>query len=145
MMGMVFSLGGKQKYILPVDSIREVVVSPNLARIPGAHKAVSGMFHLRGEVIAVIDTPSIIEMNVPKEVAASKIIICEVGDDVFGLAIHDAYSVQVFDDSSMESSSQGGLFVSNLWIEREDQNGSEKTIYIGLNPQSFNSYISGAK
>jgi purine-binding chemotaxis protein CheW len=47
---------GTHTYALPVDSVREVVESPAVTRLPTAPDVFSGIFNLRGEIVPLLDT-----------------------------------------------------------------------------------------
>lgn len=141
MMGLVFALGSRQRYILPVEHIREVVVSQEMSRIPGAHPAVIGMFHLRGKVIPVINTSMIVEPKNSSLPSHDKIIICEIGDTLFGLAITEALVVKVLTEQERRASDQGGKFVRNIWLE--DDSNDSSTLLIELDAQALFDHIGG--
>jgi purine-binding chemotaxis protein CheW len=54
---------GLDLYALPIDSVREVVTSPKLCRIPTAPAAVLGLFNLRGEVVPLLDTGLLVGLS----------------------------------------------------------------------------------
>ena len=141
MMGLVFALGSRQRYILPVEHIREVVVSQELSRIPGSHPAVLGMFHLRGKVIPVIDTRTIVEANNSEASSHDKVIICELGNTLFGLAITEALVVKVLTENERRASDQGGKFVRNIYLEGDSKETS--TLLIELDAEALFNHIGG--
>ena len=140
MMGLVFTLGGQQGYILPIDQIREVVVSQPLSRIPGSHSAVAGMFHLRGQVVPVLNTRSVIENVSDSPCESGKVIICELNNALFGLAIGEAREVLLLDESERRATQQGSQFVSNLWLRGEQD---AATMMIELNARALFSHVEG--
>jgi purine-binding chemotaxis protein CheW len=51
---IVFKLGGEE-YGLPIDLIKEVVITPAITRIPLAPKHIKGVANVRGTILAVVD------------------------------------------------------------------------------------------
>ncbi len=51
---VVFKLGGEE-YGLPIDMIKEVVITPAVTRIPLAPKHIKGVANVRGTILAVVD------------------------------------------------------------------------------------------
>lgn len=50
-------------YGVPVESVREVAAWPQITPLPDAPPAVMGVFNLRGEVIPVLDTASLLDLG----------------------------------------------------------------------------------
>lgn len=51
---VVFKLG-HEEYGLPIDQIKEVVITPNVTRMPQTPPYVKGVANIRGNVIAILD------------------------------------------------------------------------------------------
>ncbi len=51
---VVFKLGGEE-YALSLDQIKEVVITPNIARVPQTPEYIRGVANIRGNVIAIMD------------------------------------------------------------------------------------------
>lgn len=51
---IIFKLGGEE-YALNIDQIKEVVLTPNIAKIPQTPNYVKGVANIRGNVIAIVD------------------------------------------------------------------------------------------
>lgn len=51
---IVFRLG-EEEYALSIDQIKEVVITPAIARIPLAQSYIKGVGNIRGNVLAIID------------------------------------------------------------------------------------------
>jgi len=51
---IVFRLGG-ESYGLPIDDIKEVVLTPRITRLPLMPSFVRGVANIRGEIIAILD------------------------------------------------------------------------------------------
>jgi purine-binding chemotaxis protein CheW len=51
---VVFKLG-KEEYALHIDQIKEVVLTPGIAKIPQTPHYISGVANIRGNIIAIVD------------------------------------------------------------------------------------------
>lgn len=51
---IVFKLGGEE-YGLMIDQIKEVVVTPNIAKVPLMPSYIKGVANIRGNILAIID------------------------------------------------------------------------------------------
>lgn len=51
---VVFRLGGEE-YALPIDQIKEVVLTPKISRIPQTPHYIKGVANIRGNVISIVD------------------------------------------------------------------------------------------
>jgi purine-binding chemotaxis protein CheW len=68
---VLFRAGG-ERFALPLDSVREVVIpQPPFARVPRAGAAVRGAMNLRGRVVAVVDLAALMGVG-EQELAAGR-------------------------------------------------------------------------
>lgn len=51
---IVFKLGGEE-YAIPIDHIKEVVITPGVAKIPQTPNYIKGVANIRGNIIAIMD------------------------------------------------------------------------------------------
>lgn len=51
---IVFKLGAEE-YALPIDQIKEVVLTPRISRIPQTPSYIKGVANIRGNVISIVD------------------------------------------------------------------------------------------
>lgn len=51
---IVFKLGAEE-YALPIDQIKEVVITPHVAQVPRTPDHIKGVANIRGNVIAIMD------------------------------------------------------------------------------------------
>ncbi len=61
---VVFKLAGEE-YALPIDDIKEVVITPGIAKIPQTPKHIKGVANIRGSIIAIMDMEE--RLNLVKE------------------------------------------------------------------------------
>lgn len=51
---IIFKLGGEE-YALSIDHIKEIVITPGIAKIPQTHNYIKGVANIRGTIIAIMD------------------------------------------------------------------------------------------
>ncbi len=51
---IVFKLG-QEEYALMIDQIKEVVITPNIAKIPLTSSYIKGVANIRGDILAIVD------------------------------------------------------------------------------------------
>jgi len=61
---VVFKLAGEE-YALPIDDIKEVVITPGIAKIPQTPNHIKGVANIRGNIIAIMDMEE--RLNLVKE------------------------------------------------------------------------------
>jgi purine-binding chemotaxis protein CheW len=54
---------GPDLYAVPMESVREVVAAPRLCSVPTAPTTLLGLFNLRGEILPLLDTASLIGLG----------------------------------------------------------------------------------
>lgn len=62
---IVFKLGGEE-YGIPIDSIKEVVLTPPVTRIPLAPRYIKGVANVRGTILAIVDLEERLSLNLDK-------------------------------------------------------------------------------
>jgi purine-binding chemotaxis protein CheW len=70
---------GTDCYALPLASARDVVVDPHVRRLPGARPPILGLFNLRGDIIPVLDTATLLELGSVDSVRFAAIVDTGVG------------------------------------------------------------------
>ena len=68
---IVFELGGKE-YALFIEQIKEVVLTPKLARVPLSPHYIKGVANVRGNILAILDLEERFGLKVKKEVIIAK-------------------------------------------------------------------------
>jgi chemotaxis signal transduction protein len=54
---------GSDFYAVDTDHVREVVPSPRVTRLPAAPHGVLGLYNLRGEIVPLFDTATLLEIG----------------------------------------------------------------------------------
>lgn len=86
----------KDRYALPLDAVREVVVAPErYSRVPHAGPSVKGVMTLRGRVVPVVDLARLLTLP-PREAspAASKVVLLELSRRDLGLLVTEVEGIE---------------------------------------------------
>jgi purine-binding chemotaxis protein CheW len=83
----------KDRYALPLDAVREVVVAPpRFTRVPHAGVAVKGVMTLRGRVVPVVDLAKLLGLN-PLE-GVGKVVLLEFSRRDLGLLVTEVEGIE---------------------------------------------------
>ncbi|MBL8915659.1 MAG: purine-binding chemotaxis protein CheW [Archangium sp.] len=92
----VIFLVGKDRYALPLDAVREVVVAPDrYTRVPHAGTSVKGVMTLRGRVVPVVDLARLL-VAAPSEgqPAGGKVVLLELTRRDLGLLVTEVEGIE---------------------------------------------------
>lgn len=85
----------RDRYALPLSSIREVVVAPeHYTRVPRAPPSVKGVMNLRGRVVPVVDLRALLEVTTPATQPLGKVVLLDRGRRELGLLITDVDGIE---------------------------------------------------
>jgi chemotaxis signal transduction protein len=76
---------GDDLYALPVDWVREVVAAPAVTRLVTTGPVVLGLFNLRGQIVALLDTAALLGLGTVDTTAFAVVVNCPQGPA--GLAV----------------------------------------------------------
>ena len=83
----------KERYALPLEAVREVVVLPaHWSRVPRAPPAIPGVINLRGRVVTVVELRSL--LGVGGHSASQKIILLDRGRRDLGLLVTEVDGIE---------------------------------------------------
>jgi len=86
----------KERYALPLEAVREVVVPPaQWSRIPRAPAMVQGVVNLRGRVVTVVELRGLLGLR--GATAAQKIILLDRGRRDLGLLVTEVEGIETID------------------------------------------------
>ena len=121
---VVFKLGGEE-YGLHIDQIKEVVITPNVTKMPQTPSYVKGVANIRGNVIAIFDLED--RFNLARDIqnTGSKYTLVVESEDVkLGLLVNEVpntvsvnasdldESVGIINDASADSNYIKGIIKS---------------------------------
>lgn len=84
----------KERYALPLASVREVVVPPdNWSRVPRAPHAVKGVMNLRGRVVTVVELARLLG-GAENLQPGQKVVLLDRGRRDLGLLVSDVEGIE---------------------------------------------------
>ncbi|OIQ83070.1 chemotaxis protein CheV [mine drainage metagenome] len=131
---LLFRLGGepggrREIFGINVFKVREALVMPPITAMPGAPQHVLGVANIRGQIVPVIDLPSVVGC---KPSALNILIVSEYERSVQGFAVEDVEEIVRLDWSrvlSAEANAVGGMVTS---IARLDADGEKSRLALVL-------------
>jgi purine-binding chemotaxis protein CheW len=121
---VVFKLG-QEEYGLQIDQIKEVVITPNITRMPQTATFVKGVANIRGNVIAIFDLEDRFNLTRSQNNGNKYTLVVESEDIKLGLLVNDVpntvsvnasdldESVGIINDANTESNYIKGIIKHN--------------------------------
>jgi len=118
---------GEEEYALQIAQIKEVVITPNITRMPQTPSFIRGVANVRGNIIAVIDLEEMfgLKRNETQQAGKNFTLVVESEDLKMGILVHEVpntlsvsskdfdESVNVINDSRMNSNYIRGIIKAN--------------------------------
>lgn len=88
---------GRDRYALPLDAVREVIIAPrHYTRVPHASAEVKGVMTLRGRVVPVVDLARLLKVD-DEAVRPGKIVLLELGRRDLGLLVSEVDGIEAIE------------------------------------------------
>jgi purine-binding chemotaxis protein CheW len=100
---VVFKLGGEE-YGLHIDQIKEVVITPNITRMPQTPSYVKGVANIRGNVIAIFDLEDRFNLSQASEGHRKYTLVVESEDVKLGLLVSEVPNTVSVNPSDLDES-----------------------------------------
>lgn len=101
---VVFRLGNEE-YGLHIDQIKEVVITPNITRMPQTPSFVKGVANIRGNVIAIFDLEDRFDLTRTITTQGSKYTLVVESEDIkMGLLVSDVPNTVTINASDLDES-----------------------------------------
>jgi purine-binding chemotaxis protein CheW len=101
---VVFKLGNEE-YGLHIDQIKEVVITPNITRMPQTPSYVRGVANIRGNVIAIFDLEDRFNLTRTIQNQMSKYTLVVESDDIkMGLMVNEVPNTVTVNASDLDES-----------------------------------------
>lgn len=78
---------GNEIYAFPLAAIREILMPPPLTEVPRAGEHFLGVIAVRGEIITLVDLPTLLKLQVLDRQPLGRVILVDVGDELIGVAV----------------------------------------------------------
>lgn len=89
----------KDRYALPLDSVREVVVAPErYTLVPHSGPAVRGVMTLRGRVVPVVDLARLLSLET--SLKGAKVVLLELSRRELGLLVTEVEGIEAIEKVS---------------------------------------------
>ncbi|MGC4021105.1 MAG: chemotaxis protein CheW [Cyclobacteriaceae bacterium] len=100
---VVFKLG-QEEYGLQIDQIKEVVITPNITRMPQTASFVKGVANIRGNVIAIFDLEDRFNLMRSQNSGNKYTLVVESDDIKLGLLVNDVPNTVSVNASDLDES-----------------------------------------
>ncbi|MEZ6138498.1 MAG: chemotaxis protein CheW [Pirellulaceae bacterium] len=80
-------------FSVPAISVRQLVVAPELVRVPRCHPALVGIGRLRGEFLPVVSLQNLLETQTPSELSANDCLMVLDGGCTWSLLISESVAL----------------------------------------------------
>ncbi|WP_224247018.1 chemotaxis protein CheW [Hyalangium gracile] len=103
----------KERYGLPLSSVREVVVPPErFTRVPRAPAAISGVMNLRGRVVTVVEMRQL--LGLPGQSPPSRVLLLDRGRRDLGFLVTDVDGIEALERVSTAAPGKAVLAVRGV-------------------------------
>lgn len=125
------STGGQEIFGINVFKVREALVIPPITSMPGAPKYVLGVANIRGQIIPVIDLPSLVGY---KPNALNILIVTEYERSIQGFAVEDVEEIVRLDWSRVVSAEMHavGSMVTSIARLDADSNATRLALVLDV-------------
>lgn len=101
---VVFKLGNEE-YGLHIDQIKEVVITPNITRMPQTPSFVRGVANIRGSVIAIFDLEDRFKLTPTIQDQGSRYTLVVASEDIkMGLLVNEVPNTVTVNASDLDES-----------------------------------------
>ncbi|MBD2857382.1 purine-binding chemotaxis protein CheW [Spongiibacter sp. KMU-158] len=112
--GVGFALAG-HSFVVPMGEVSEVLVEPNVTRIPGVKTWVKGVANIRGRLLPMIDLGAFLGLE-SRSHRNRRVLVCENDDFLVGLLVDEVLGMQYFQrrtyfDSNEDLPAELGRFI----------------------------------
>jgi purine-binding chemotaxis protein CheW len=118
---------GEEEYALHIDQIKEIVITPNITRMPQTPSFVRGVANIRGNIIAIVNLEEMFGLKQTQATAEGKnfTLVVESEDLKMGILVNEVpntlsvaqkdfdESVNIIHDSKVNTSYIRGIIKSN--------------------------------
>ncbi len=88
---------GDAWFSLPAVSVRQIVMAPELVRVPACHPALAGLGRLRGEFLPVVSLEALLKLEPSNDVAGSGCLLVLEGNCSWSLLISESIALETLE------------------------------------------------
>jgi len=89
---VVFNLADEE-YGAEITELKEIIELPEITHIPNAPSFIEGICDLRGKIVVLMNLKKRFNLHSETEVKAKKVIIAEIGENVFGILVDNVKEI----------------------------------------------------
>lgn len=119
---------GKEEFMMPIASVREIIMLAPITYVPHAPEFVEGVINLRGSILPVINVRKMMGMSRSKLTVAARIIITRAEDVAFGILVDGITYVMALlpneiEHQSLPGKGTGAEFIGSISKQGEKISG----------------------
>ncbi len=96
---------GSETYGFPLSTVREILMSPPLTEVPRSAEHFLGVIAVRGEIITLVDLPTLLNLEVLDRQPLRRVILVDVGEELIGVAVDRVVRVSHLQPDQIEYAS----------------------------------------
>ena len=96
---------GSETYGFPLSAVREILMPPPLTEVPRSAEHFLGVIAVRGEIITLVDLPTLLKLEVLDRQPPGRVILVDVGDELIGVAVDHVVQVSQLQPDQIEYAS----------------------------------------
>ena len=128
---IAFEVGG-ERYALAITELREIVKMRPITEVPRVPPFVKGVVSVRGRVLAAIDLRVRLGMPAAEPDADTRVLVCEVDGEAYGLIVDRVHSVVRLRDDQIEGPPPMGAGVDARFLAGIGRRDGELIILLDL-------------
>ena len=74
-------------YGFPLSVVREILIPPPITDVPRSDDRVLGVITVRGQIITVLDLPTLLGIGVAQDQAYGRVLLVDNGEELVGVAV----------------------------------------------------------
>lgn len=101
---IIFKLG-KEEYAMNIDQIKEVVLTPKIARVPQTADYIKGVANIRGNIIAIMDLEERFNLSSTSQTNANYTLVVESEEFKVGILVKEVPNTLTIRSTDIDDSS----------------------------------------
>jgi purine-binding chemotaxis protein CheW len=132
---------GNETYGFPLAAVREILMPPPLTEVPRAAKHFLGVIAVRGEIITLVDLPTLLNLEAPDRQTLGRVILVDIGEELIGVAVDRVVQVSQLQPDQIEyaatmSAEFSGYVVGVARIPSESSSDGEEMVIL-IDPRAL--------
>lgn len=112
---ILFQLGSKDLFALPVHDVKEIVAMSTIHRWPGSSEHFLGCMDVRGSTVPIVDLPGLLQIQGDHSGAGFAIILDMTPP--YGLKVDKVSSIEKYEINDQNSASSKMPFTDFGWVQ----------------------------